>query len=199
MRRSPLLLVGAAALVITGCSAGSPTTPVPTPTDANVSPAPGGDVAACLDGDWDLDVQHLADQFDPQEDLPGVDVADFTIDGDGELSFDGRDDDDDDDLDELDGDIDLRATGALDDGSRFDVPIEADFEAGWAVGDEPDTIVIQDWRYDVDDDSVLEGVPLPRPMDFSDASTIRADCSDDELVLSAESVPFEVRWIRDGR
>lgn len=200
MRNIPALLVGAVALVLTGCTAGSPT-PVPTPnsTDAGGSGAPSGDLATCLDGDWELDVQHLVDQFDPAVDVPGVPVDDFSVDGGGELSFDIRDDDDDDDREDLDGDIDLRVTGSLEDGARFAVPIDAEFEAYWAVGDEPDTITIEQWRYDADDDSQLDGVPLPRPMDFSDSSSIRADCSGDELLLSTGSTRSEVRWIRDDR
>lgn len=185
MRSIPFLFVGAAALLLAGCSGGLPT---PTPTDSSASP--GDDLARCLDGDWTLDVDHLAEQLDAAVDLPGIPVAEFAVDGDGSLAFD--------DDGEVDGDLDVRATGELDDGTPFDVPVDADFEGRWSPGDEPGTIAIEDWTYDAEAGSGGD-IELPRPMDFTDLASIDADCSGDELVLSAGSVPLEVRWLREGR
>lgn len=191
MRTIPIVVLAAAGLVLAGCSTGAPTPSGTTAAPDETGATGTGDLARCLDGDWDLDVDHLADQLAAVAGLSGVPVAELAVRGDGELEF------DDDDDDEVDGDLDLRVTGELEDGTPFDIAVDVDFEGDWAPGDEPGTISIERWDYDVDSPAGTAGVDLPRPMDFSDLPTIRADCSDDVLVLGAGEGPLEVRWLRD--
>ncbi len=186
MRSPHTLLAGGGLLLL--ALAGCTSTPFPTPTPTSQPTA--SDLASCLEGTWALDVDDLETQLADSVDVPGVPVAEFSVDGDGTIGFvaDG----------DVSGTLQVRATGTLDDGTPFDVPLDADFAGRWAVGDLPDTITIEDWSYDAETTGA-GGAELPRPMDFSDLPEIEADCSGDALVLSAGTVPLEVRWTRaDG-
>jgi len=184
LRSAPLLLGGVVLAALAGCTA---TTPTPTGSASPSASAADG-LTTCLEGSWSLDVEHLSDTVAGLVDVPGIPMQDFAVAGDGTLDFSADGD--------VSGALDVRATGALDDGTAFDLPLGADFGGTWSVGQEPGTIAVDDWTYDIAEGSGVDGVELPRPMDFSNLPEIEAECSDDALTLSAGSVPVEVRWVR---
>lgn len=185
LRSARLLLGGLLLATVAGCTS---MTPTPTTSAAPSATAADDGIAECLEGSWSLDVDHLSDTVADFVDTPGVPLQDFAVEGEGTLDFSADGD--------VAGSLDVRATGSLDDGRAFDMPLGADFGGTWSVGEEPGTIALEDWTYDVAEGSSLNEVELPRPMDFSNMPEIDADCSDDELTLSAGRVPLEVRWVR---
>jgi len=199
-RLAHLALIGATALIVTGCSGGTGPEPDPADPPAVTDPPPAGlGDTACIVGTWNLDVGAYRAEAEGYLTGLGIPIFDFDMSGFQTLQFteDGL----------LAVDTDLTSTGTIVAGD-VSVPVNvrsaetASAEWGWnaSAADSTGLVDIAEWQIvDVEaetaEEAVEAGVDFPPPRFDGESSTLLADCDADTLLLQGGG-PLTALWNR---